>query len=173
MRATEVRNTMMEDLTLRKSLELAVTTEQLGAEFYGKMAGKFASRKDIADVFKQLSEDEKGHEAAFRTLLGQVPPEKGTGTDKERYAYLRATATSEFFKKDWFERTDDLETLTDALIKAFYFEKATLLYYQAIRDIIGGSLQLDSVIQAEKGHVISLMRVIPTNAEFHGLADTW
>ncbi len=164
---------MMQNLSLRKALELAITTEQIGAEFYRRMAGKFASRKEIADVFSQLSQDEHSHEAAFKVLLGQMPADQERDNEPERLDYLRAVATSEFFRKDWFERTADLETATDALIKAFYFEKATLLYYQEIREQLGTSPQLDAVIEAEKKHVISLIRIIPTNAEFRGLSNGW
>ncbi len=59
---------MMEDLTLRKSIELAVTTEQLGADFYSRMERKFSGHKELKDIFAQLARDEKAHEAQFRTF---------------------------------------------------------------------------------------------------------
>jgi hypothetical protein len=69
--------------------------------------------------------------------------------------YLRATAISEFFGKDTFDDVADIQTLDDALAHAISLEKATLLFYQALRDNIGGTV-LDLVIEAEKRHLASL-----------------
>ena len=60
-----------------------------------------------------------------------------------------------------------------ALANAFAMERATLLFYQAIRDTIGADTALDEVITAEKSHLTTLMRVILADAEFRSLSDKW
>ena len=59
---------MLEELTLRKAVEFAVTTEQLGARFYNKMAKKFADDEGIKNIFTSLAKDELIHEKQFQNL---------------------------------------------------------------------------------------------------------
>ena len=164
---------MAEDLTLRESIQLAVTTEQIGCKFYERLARKFADDKDVADVFSQLAKDEKAHEKQFELLLDKVPQEEIQPERYEVYQFLRATAISEFFRKDYFTRVDEISTPADALGKALAFEKATLLYYQAIRDVLGENKQLDAIIKAERNHVMAIARIVVTDARFRGLSDSF
>jgi rubrerythrin len=46
----------MKNLTLRKAIEMAVATEELGAKYYQEIANKFSNESEIARVFKQLAE---------------------------------------------------------------------------------------------------------------------
>ena len=48
---------MAEDFTLRESIQLAITTEQLGQRFYEGLARKFAEDKIVSEVFAQLAEE--------------------------------------------------------------------------------------------------------------------
>lgn len=161
----------MEKLTLRKAIEIAVATEELGAKHYQELAQKFAGKSDVASVFSQLAEDEVAHEAQFKALLKEVPEEKRSTDDDEQGLLLRAAATSQFFDKKALE--EGVETAADALAKALAFERSTLFYYQSIKEVLGESPQLDEMIQAEKSHVTILMKVILSDAEFRGLADPW
>jgi rubrerythrin len=163
---------MAEDLTLRESIELAVMTEQIGCKFYERLARKFADEEDVADVFSQLAEDEKAHEKQFKKLLERAPKEELQPDRYELHQFLRATAISEFFRKDYFKKVDEISTSADALGKALAFEKATLLYYQAIRDVLGENTQLDAIIKAERNHVMAIARIVVTDARFRGLSDS-
>jgi rubrerythrin len=163
---------MAENLTLRESIQLAVTTEQLGRDFYLKMAEKFSSENEISGVFSRLAEDERVHEGQFRKLLDSVPQETVSGERDERYEFLKATAISEFFRQEYFSKAGEISTGVEALGKALAFEKATLQYYRAIREVLGKSEQLDAIIEAERNHVLSLVRIIPTEAVFRGMRDT-
>ena len=60
---------MLEELTLRKALEFAVTTEELGAKFYERMASKFSGDPDVAGIFAQLGRDEQVHRVEFRKMF--------------------------------------------------------------------------------------------------------
>jgi rubrerythrin len=164
---------MAEDLTLRECIQLAVTTEQIGRKFYERLARKFADDKVVADIFSQLAEDEKAHEKQFTRLLDRVPKQELQPERYELHQFLRATAISEFFQKDYFKRVDEISTPADALGKALAFEKATLLYYQAIRDVLGENKELDAVIKAERTHVMAIARIVVTDARFRGLSDSF
>ncbi len=61
----------------------------------------------------------------------------------------------------------------DALGEAIKLEKATLLFYHALREAIGEKTVLDAVIRAEKDHLVALTKVLLTEAKFRGLGDTW
>lgn len=163
----------MAEITLQKCLKLAIVTEQLGARFYERMAHKFADNRDVGQVFAQLSKDEVSHESYFKTLLDKAPPEASMPGDFETQMVLRATAISEFFRQDAFKKFEDIDTPQDALTKALSLEKSTLFYYMTLKETLGEQPQLDELIKAERGHVAALMKVILTNAQFRGLADTW
>lgn len=162
---------MAEDLNLRECIQLAVTTEEIGCKFYERLARKFSEDKDVSGVFSQLAEDEKAHEKQFKRLLEEVPKQELEPERYELHQFLRATAISEFFRKDYFVRVDEISTATEALGKALAFEKETLLYYQAIRDVLGENKQLDAIIKAERNHVMAISRIVVTDARFRGLSD--
>ena len=127
---------------------------------------------ELNEVFDRLRKDELIHEAQFKNLLDLVPePNEG---DKARYGvdeYLKATAISEFFSRDAFDRMAEFSMPEEALQNAFKLEKNTLLFYQALRDVMGANDVLEEIIGTEKDHVISLLKVITTGAKFRGLAD--
>jgi rubrerythrin len=161
----------MGKVTLRKALELAVATEKAGAKYYQRMSESFADNRGVAEDFAQLARDESGHETQFAELLNQVPRDKRLSEEDE--ALLRATVMSEFFDKGGLEDTTDIKTPADALVRAVRFERATLFYYQSLKEVIGESEELDHLIAAEKKHVTSLMQVILSDSKFQGIADPW
>lgn len=164
---------MEHDFTLRESIQLAITTEQLGREYYTRMAGKFSDNKEIVEIFTQLAADEKTHEEQFKKILENVPKEEDKPERYELYQYMRATAISEFFQKDYFKKAENIDSSTQALVTALGLEKATLQFYKAIRDVLGENKQLDAIINMERNHVLALVRIIPTDAKFRGLGDTF
>lgn len=164
---------MAENLTLRESIQLAVITEQLGGGFYLKMAEKFSGDTEISGVFSKLAEDERLHEGQFKKLLNSLPREEVSEEKDERYQFLKATAISGFFRQEYFDKAAEISKVEDVLGKALAFEKATLQYYQAITEILGKTEQLNAIINAEKNHVLSLARMIPTDAVFRGLSDNF
>jgi len=163
---------MTNELTLHKSLQLAVKTEQMGARFYERMASKFSDSKEISEIFSQLSKDEKLHEAQFKAILDKTP-KKSDESNYDVDQFVKAIAISEFFRIEQFKKTDDIESPDDALGAALAFEKSTLLYYQELRESMGGSDQLNAIIKMEKSHIVSLTRIILTDAKFRGIRDSW
>lgn len=164
----------MANLTLRRAIEMAVATEELGAAHYRAIADKFTSEPVVAEVFLRLAEDEVAHEAQFRELLNEVPAEQNTVGHDEAGLLLRAAATSQFFDKEALADTAGIKSPADALAKALAFERSTLFYYQSLRDVLGeSSPQLQEMIEAEKAHLTTLMKVIVSDAKFRGLSDPW
>jgi rubrerythrin len=165
---------MIKDLSLKSCIEFAVATEEMGAQFYSQLAGKFAGNRELADVFRQLGQDEEVHKDQFSELLNHLPQETGT-SKAENSDYVRAMSMSEFFSRDKgpLANIDSVESRDNALEKVFGFEKATLGFYQAAKDIIGENLTLNEVIEAEKSHITRLMKIMITGAKFRSLQDVW
>ncbi len=165
----------MDDVTLAKSIELAITTERMGAGFYRKLAEKFGNDKEISELFSILSKDEESHEKQFRALRGKLPAEERELMTDQKYQYLQAVSISEFFAGDGgaLDKTDDIKTRDDALARAFSLEKATLLYYHGIKDVLGENDILDTIIELEKSHLVSVMKYLMTGAKMRRLSDSW
>jgi rubrerythrin len=165
---------MTEAFTLRKAVEFAVKTEELGARFYKKLAGKFSDKAELKKLFKSLAEDEAAHGAQFRRLLEQTPPEEGVSTGPE-FDYLRAMSLSQFFmgKKGLKKQYKKIKSKGDAMRAVFELEKATLQYYQALKEVLGENDTLETIIQAEKAHLMKAMQYVVTDARFRGLSDRW
>lgn len=164
---------MDEEFTLREAVELAITTEQLGADFYERMTRKFGNDAGIKETFAQLARDERTHEAQFKEILKTVPEKKDEPERFEEHDFLRATAISRFFRKEAFQDTDRIEDRDEALGRALAFEKDTLQYYRALDDAFGGSDAIRKLAEAERQHVLTLMKVIMADAKFRSLQDTW
>jgi rubrerythrin len=149
---------------------------EAGAKFYDKLAKKFSDNREIFDLFTLLAKDERIHKAQFSKILENLPDEMGISSTPERAQYLKAMSISEFFspKRGPFKDVDAIEDRDDALEKAFGLEKATLGFYQAVRDILSGDMEeLIKIIDAEKGHVVKIMEVMITSARFRGMQDNW
>ncbi|MCK5127219.1 MAG: hypothetical protein KAR42_13275 [candidate division Zixibacteria bacterium] len=164
----------MDELTLRKAIELAVVTEQLGVEYYTRMERKFSDDSQLKEIFGRLVKDEKSHEAQFKKILEKTEEDDKLQAQYEKYQFLRATAISTHLRKeDFTEKAEKIDSAADALGHALAFEKSTLQYYQAMKDILGESSQLQEIIDAEKQHVVALFKVIISDAKFQGTGYKW
>ncbi len=164
---------MLEEPTLKKAVEFAITTEQLGGRYYQRLADKFGEDEEIREVFAQLAKDEEVHERQFTALLGTVPEGSDPPGFAEQSGILKAWSMSQFFttRDGLTEVLEEIQTREDALQRAFEMEKSTLGYYQALRDALGEEPILNAIIDAEKGHMQAVMRVLVTGAKFRGLGD--
>lgn len=174
-KSLEKERILMKAMNLRSSIELAITTEKLGAGFYGKLADKFKGDKEISELFSILAKDERTHETQFRSLLDKVPTDDKKPASDPKYQYLTAVSISEFFTGDGgaLKDVDNIKTRDDAMARAFALEKATLLYYHAVQDILGDNDILKTIIKLEKDHLVSVMKYLMTGAKMRGLSDTW
>jgi len=164
---------MLEEITIRKAIEFAVATEEMGVRAYSHLAEKFSEQEEMSTAFSLLAKDETAHKTQFQTVLGQIPLEETAVTDDDESGYLRAMAMSEFFGGDegLIGRLKTAQSLQESLLLVLGFEKATFGYYRAVKDVLGGSEALDSIIRAEKGHIMRLMNYILSDEKFKGLSD--
>jgi rubrerythrin len=167
---------MIEDITLKGCMEFAVATEELGSTYYARLAANFSGSKDIAQLFSRLAADEQVHKKQFSELLQKASENKVIGRSPEKIEYLKAMSLSEFFShhRGPFQNIENIRDRDDALQKALDFEKATLGFYRAVEDVLGENELLTQVIEAEKSHVVVLMKaLIVEGSRFRGLQDRW
>ena len=165
----------MDNLSLGDAIELAVTAEKLGADFYKTLAKRFKENAEISELFSILAKDEEAHEAQFTALLKKVPAGEKKPKSGQEYQLLTAAALSEFFTGEEGPMKDigKIKTRDDAFARAFALEKASLFYYHAMQDCLGENEVLKEIIRAEKSHLVSVMKYLVTGAKMRGLADTW
>ena len=132
---------MIDKMTPRKAIEFAVKTEELGVKFYKQLAVRFSDQADLKEMFELLAQDEVVHGNQFRTLLAETPPDEGVSTGPE-FDYLRAMSLSQFFMGDegLKKKCNEIKNKNAALSLAFELEKATLHYYQAMKEVLGDRL---------------------------------
>jgi rubrerythrin len=159
--------------TLKQAIEVAMSIERLGATFYKTLAELFERDEEIASVFTKLGEDEEFHEHQFGALLVAVPPELAASEERETSLFLWSMSPADLFSDDSSlgGDTDQIKTRDDALERALGLEKETLSFYLALKEEIGGHEILDTIIDMEKKHIVSLMRYIVTGAKMRGLGD--
>ena len=151
---------MLEDVSIAKSLELAVATETQAEAAYEMLAKQFADHADLKALFERFADDEREHRRQFLDLLRRVPPDEAELAEHE-YVYLHAMSIWDFFGEG--EPLDEIENMQDKheiLRKVFYFERTTLGYYRAIADVLGPNEALDRIIQAEKAHVVKIVKLL-------------
>lgn len=164
---------MIEKLTPEACVEFAIRTEEIGARMYGDLAARFPSDPELRDLFAALAADEVEHGERFHALRARA----GTGNktiSREQGDYLLAMSMSEVFDTEKLANpVDAIRSREDALERALHLEKATLAYYQAMRDVLGPSDVLDALISVEKKHVVKVMQLMLTGAKFRGFADAY
>ena len=74
--------------------------------------------------------------------------------------YLRAIVESEFFlgKGKSLPSLDKVKTVAEAVSFAMGFEKETLLYFYAVRDVISLKDIVSQIIDEERSHIVWLSK---------------
>jgi len=164
---------MIEKVTPEMCIEFAIKTEEIGARMYEDLAARFPSDRELRELFEGLAQDEVEHGDRFRSLQSRFAS-PARAISSEQGNYLRAMAMSEVFDGEALaKRVEGIRTREDALERALHLEKATLAYYQAMRETFGPDEILDALIAVEKKHVVKVMQLMITGARFRGLADAF
>lgn len=147
----------MEKFSIREIIEQAIQTEKLGNEFYTKMSEKFKDNKEMKKLFEKLASHEVRHGKSFIELKKRLEDEEPEGWD-EVTLYLKAIVDSEFFlgKDKCLPSLEHVKTASEAIDFAICFERDTLLYYHALKEVTNEKEILDKIIQEEKSHIIWL-----------------
>ncbi len=162
----------MQQKTQERYLDMAVLIERNGRDFYHTMSRKFERDEEVSRIFDRLASDEAMHEAQFREIAAGHAV--SAPLDDDAMQYLRATSISRFFAADFMQKAEtEVKKPQDALMLAFRFEKATLLFYGAMEALHESDDALKEIIGAERRHLFQLMKVILSDARFRGLADAW
>ncbi len=144
----------MQMFSIREVVEQAIKTEQLGYDFYQRMAERFKEKDDFQHLFESLAKRERIHEERFRELLELLGEEEPEGWE-EVSEYLRAMVESEFFlgSEKALSRMSEVKNISEALENALSFEKETLLYFVGLRDAVKEKDIVDEIINEEKAHI--------------------
>jgi rubrerythrin len=163
---------MIEDVTAARCVEFAVRIEETGAELYQALATKFAADRELEAIFQGLGRDEVHHREQFRALLARAQSQVRPLSEEQK-TYLRAMSMADVLSttQPLSQQLEAIRTREDALERALGLEKATLAFYQAMREVLGSDEILDSLIATEKTHVVKVMELMITGARFRGLAD--
>ena len=162
--------TWMEEITLKKTIETAIKAEELGISFYSELSKLFGKDTELKEMFELLAKDEVEHKRQFTELLKSVADEDVQINDVDK-EFMQGIDISKYF--EFMESVDTNVKPSAVLMRAYAFEKESVLYYSGIRDIIGSSLQLDAIIQLEKMHMIRIMKYIVSDSKFRGISDEW
>ncbi len=165
---------MIDDVTVARCVQFAIEIEERGGELYGLLAAKFALEPELKELFEGLGRDEAHHLEQFQALLARAlaQPRDHTLAEAQKN-YLRAMSMADVLSttRPLEADLDAIRSREDALERALGLEKATLAFYQAMRDVLGSDGILESLIAMEKTHVIKVMELMITGARFRGLAD--
>jgi rubrerythrin len=165
---------VLQNVTVETCLAFALETEALGASLYQELANKFASDGELKELFEELGRDEVRHGEQLREMGAQLGARiGGRPLPEEEQAYLRAMSMSEVFSQPGgIGDLAGFESRAAALKRALHLEKATLGYYQAMREVLGPEKVLDSIIALERKHVVLVTARLVTQTLLGGLADS-
>jgi rubrerythrin len=146
--------------TLRTAVELAIQVEEMGQHLYRALARRWESDPTLRALFTQLASEEATHRAGLRVLLAKVGTKRTeddlAGEDLQAIAHVAffSTATGAL------GGIETLATPRQVLEAVLGFENSTVLYYRALRDVLGPSATIDTLIAEEKRHTASALRAI-------------
>lgn len=160
---------VVENLKLTDIVDMAVEVEEAGENFYRQMAEKFSDRPEIRDVLKQLADDEVHHQKHFKMMREKVEgtPAEIRGREAE---FMRKSTPLKYLTGN--SVADDM-SIQDILLRAYNFEKETLLFYHGMKEIFGDGPPLNELIETEKNHVMRLMEYVFVDDVFRGLGDRY
>ncbi|MDR1577364.1 MAG: ferritin family protein [Deltaproteobacteria bacterium] len=153
-----------------EAFKMAISIEENGLEFYRQAAGLIGSGP-VAELFRQLAEEEKGHKSTFTEYLSKVKDQGPTvfDPDNETDAYLKMMADLHVFRQKpgaVAEALANVKTPQDALKLAINFEKDTVVFFVELKAAVGEQadrLEVDKLILEEAGHIRKLARVYAKN----------
>lgn len=150
----------MEKFSISEVIEQAVQTERLGQQYYTEMAARFNANEQLKKLFESLAAKEVQHERTFADLKSKVREPEGEGWE-EAAMYLRAIVESAFFLGGGksLSSMKDVQSPVDAVQYAIGFEKESLLYYLELKNSVTDKDVLETIIDEERSHIISLVRM--------------
>jgi len=153
--------------------EMGEEVERNGAAFYRAAEKRFEDAA-LREVLRDLGDQEADHIRIFRRLRKELVAKTGVTDDfdpqGEAAAYLRAAAGNHVFltSKSIDEILADVKTPRDVLLLAIRFERDTIVFFEAMRDLVPADLGRDAVlrlIEEEHEHVKTLEERLATQGD--------
>ena len=153
-------------LNADEALAMAEQIERNGRAFYLR-AAEMTPEGDAHKLLTELAEWEKGHEAIFTAMRGELTEQEKRATtfdpDGEAELYLEAMADTHVFNvnEDPTALLAGNETPEQILGKALGFERDSILFFVGLAKLVPERLgrgRVDAVTQEEVGHVAYLKR---------------
>jgi rubrerythrin len=160
----------MSKFTLTLAIERAIKAESLSLKFFTELSAKFYKHPDIKEVLDGIALQEAEHKRVFEQLLAKVPLKKDSSRPDD-IDFLNTIDISAYF--DALDHIDTMQRPSEIINLAFEFEKDTVLFYIALRDLYGMDPALDEIIRNEKSHMTILMKYLLTDFRLKGLEDVW
>ncbi|MBF0567177.1 MAG: ferritin family protein [Nitrospirae bacterium] len=153
-------DTKLDNLSVREVVEMAVRTEILGHGYYTDLSKQFVKQQEVHDLFSFLAGQEEKHIKRFTELKDKIGGEEPDNW-QDVSEYMRAYVESAFFmgRDKALPHMHNITEANAALGLAIGFEKETLLYFYAMRDMVKEHGIVDEIIKEEKSHIVSLARM--------------
>ena len=155
----------MTAIDVRELIRLAKKDEDVGAEFYQKLAEKVES-EDLKEKFLEIREQEIGHSERFQEMLDQlsdyVPQEDFPG-EYEQYFQSFLSKREYLDSGDAVEAASGIESDMEAIKFALSQEKNTLLFFLEMKELVPSSQHREmvhEVIDEERDHIVELSQMI-------------
>ena len=151
-------------LSIDKIFEMAKNIELDGAQFYRQAAEK-TSNDDIKQVLLDLAAMEDGHHKIFeqmrKELSEQNKNENLFAPDNQVALYLQNMADNRGDEriKSPLEKLSGNETIKEILEIAIDGEKASMLFYTGLKELVpnrANNDQIEAIIKEEYSHVVAL-----------------
>ncbi|MFO7915010.1 MAG: ferritin family protein [Candidatus Krumholzibacteriales bacterium] len=155
----------MAAIDARELIRLAKRDEDVGAEFYQKLAEKVES-ENLKEKFLEIREQEIGHSERFQKMLDQlsdyVPQEDFPG-EYEQYFQSFLSKREYLDSDDAVEAASRIKSDMEAIKFALGQEKNTLLFFLEMKELLPSSQHREmvhEVIDEERDHIVQLSQMI-------------
>ncbi len=146
----------------KELLEMAVTIEKNGAEFYDRLA-RATSNRDVKAVYQELADKERQHIGTFETMLLSRDTADGIECSEEYAPYMQAMVDSIIFTNE--QGLMDLARMAtgeqEALQIGITAEKDSILFYTEMRDMVRAADRetVNNIVDEEKRHLRELVEL--------------
>lgn len=147
---------MLKGFSGSEIVQMALNIEEYGYQYYMAAAEK-VSQADLRELFRKLAEEEEKHKDIIRQMAKELDVGAGQYSDDDAYLYMDWLVQGRVFPV----KVDRLaSSVQDLLLGAIDREKATLLFYYGLQEVVEGKAAeaVGRLIAEEKRHVVKLSR---------------